>query len=463
MNPQLFTTLALREELQNNLSSLGYKEMTAIQAESLPAMLAGKDVIAQAKTGSGKTAAFGLALLNKIDVKNFAVQSVIVCPTRELADQVATSLRDLARGLQNIKIRTLCGGTAFGPQANSLENGVHIVVGTPGRIEEHCRKETLGLQDLQTFVLDEADRMLDMGFEEQIQDIIEYLPSKRQTLLFSATYPDRIASISKKVMRDALMLKVESQHDQSSIQQFFYEIDDDVDQRLQVVKQLLLHHRPASSIIFCNTKRDVQSVCDKLRNSGFSVSALHGDLDQKDRDQTIVQFANKSTAVLVATDVAARGLDIESVDAIINFHVPRDSEVYIHRIGRTGRAGDTGVACSLYSDKESYKMALLEDYLKREIQSETLPSGKHVSQDPIKASMATLHIAGGKKDKVRAGDILGALTGEQGITGKQVGKINVMHNRAFVAVEAKAAKKALDKLSRGKLKGRSFKVRLLRT
>ncbi len=462
MSESNFAALNLRAELQENLVPLGFTNMTAIQAESLPAVLLGRDVIAQAKTGSGKTAAFGLGILNCIDAKNFAVQSLILCPTRELADQVATAIRELARGLSNIKVRTLCGGTQFGPQVKSLENGVHIVVGTPGRIEEHLRKDTLKLAQLKTLVLDEADRMLDMGFQEQIDEVVKYAPIKRQTLLFSATFPETIKLISKRVMQEPLMVKVASAHDGNSIKQHFYKIDDDIDQRVLAIRLLLLHHRPVSSIVFCNTKRDVQSIHDKLRHSGFSISALHGDLDQKDRDQTIVQFSNKSIAILVATDVAARGLDIDSVDAVFNFHISRDHEVHTHRIGRTGRAGSKGMACSLYSDKETYKIALLEGELGHEINSEALPTSYGLNQEPLKASMTTLNIAGGKKDKVRPGDILGALTGEKGIAGEQVGKINIMHNRAFVAVNTAVANKALDKLSRGKLKGRSFKVRMLR-
>ncbi len=460
MSKTAFSSLKLHPDLLNNLSSLGYLTMTPIQAQSLPDILAGRDVIGQGKSGSGKTAAFALGLLEKLDAKYYRAQSLVLCPTRELSNQVATEIRRLARNIGNIKVLTLCGGTPLRPQADSLESGVHIVVGTPGRIEDHLKKGTLSLDTLTTLVLDEADRMLEMGFQPVLDFIIDQVPKKRQTLLFSATYPEEIQSIARRIMTKPVMAKVQSMHDSTSIQQHFYKVESDK-QRLMAVRLLLQHYRPESTVVFCNTKQDARDVATELKNYGFSVLALHGDLEQRDRDQTLVRFANKSASVLVATDVAARGLDIDALDAVINYHVAHDSEVYVHRIGRTGRAGNKGIACSLHSDKESYKMALLKDYLEQVIEDEPLPSLNLLDKPPIKPPMVTLQIDGGKKQKVRPGDILGALTGDNGITGKQVGKINISDNWAYVAVSQAVFKSALKKISEGKLKGRSFRVRLI--
>ncbi len=458
MNKTAFSSLKLQAALLKNLDSLDYRVMTPIQAQSLPHVLEGKDVIAQAKTGSGKTAAFGLGLLEKLDVKFFRVQSLALCPTRELADQVAKELRRLARAIHNIKIITLCGGVPLGPQIGSLEHGAHIVVGTPGRIEEHLRKNTLKLNDLNTLVLDEADRMLDMGFQASLDAIIARMPRQRQTLLFSATYPDQIRSMAERVMIQPVMVQVASTHDDASIRQHFFSFEQNK-HRLTALRLLLLKYRPGSALVFCNTKRETEEVAQELRNDGFSALALHGDLEQRARDQTLVRFANKSASILVATDVAARGLDIDALDAVINYHLARDVEVHTHRIGRTGRAGSKGLALTLFSEKEGYKVERLEEYLGVTIEAEKLPPFSLLEKSGYKAPMATLQIDGGRKQKVRPGDILGALTGKNGIAGKQVGKIHIFDNCCYVAVTRDAARPAFRKLSEGKLKGRSFRVR----
>ena len=458
-----FSSLNIHQDLLKNLSSLGYQEMTPIQAQSLPEMLVGKDVIAQAKTGSGKTAAFGLALLEKLKVKRFRIQSMVLCPTRELADQVAKEIRKLARAVHNIKVLTLCGGTPFGPQIGSLEHGAHIIVGTPGRIEEHVIKGTLKLDDLNLLVLDEADRMLEMGFEAALDNIIERTPLERQTLLFSATFPKQIQAISESIMTEPVIVKVSASEDQSNISQQFFHVEND-EERFEALRLLLLSNPVESTAIFCNTKKETQAVCNNLRDDGFSVLALHGDLEQRDRDQTLLRFSNKSAAILVATDVAARGLDIDALDLVVNYHIAHDSEVHIHRIGRTGRAGAQGKAISLFSDKESYKVGLIEDALEQTIKPELLPSLDVLNNARAQSRMSTIQIDGGKKQKVRPGDILGALTSKNTgaeITGKDVGKINVLDNKAYVAVNKKVLKIALRKLADGKMKGRSFKVRHL--
>jgi len=452
-----FSSLNLNPALLENIASLGYQSMMPIQAQGLPYILDGKDVIAQAKTGSGKTAAFGLGLLEKLEVKKFRVQSLVLCPTRELADQVAKEIRKLARTIHNIKVLSICGGMPFGPQVGSLEHGAHVIVGTPGRVEDHLRRGTLKLGSVTTLVLDEADRMLDMGFQETLDAIIGHIPKQRQTLLFSATYPKQIQAIAERIMIQPIIVKAVDSHDNSSIQQYLYKVENG--DRLIALRLLLQHYRPESTVVFCNTKLDTQQVAEELCRHNFSAVAIHGDLEQRDRDQTLIRFASKSASILVATDVAARGLDIEALDAVINYNVAQELEVHVHRVGRTGRAGSKGIACTLYDEKESYKVARLEEYLGQVIEAQNLPPYSLLNKPIYQPPMITLQIDGGKKQKVRPGDILGALTGVDGIDGKQVGKIQIFDNSAYVAVSRGAAGQALKKLQQGKLKGRSFRVR----
>lgn len=436
--------------------------MTPIQAEALPPILEGKDVIGKAKTGSGKTAAFGLGLLQRLDAEIFCVQSLVLCPTRELADQVAGDIRKLARGIGNVKILTLTGGKPFGPQKGSLEHGAHIIVGTPGRVEDHLRRGTLDIRDLNCFVLDEADRMLDAGFEDTLDEIVDYLPEQRQTLLFSATYPDTIKAMSQRIMIEPCTVEVSDAHGNDSIEELFYEIDssggNDIEQRIIALRLLLLEYRPESTLIFCNTKKDVKGVAGSLKLSGFKAMALHGDLEQKDRDRILVLFANKSTSVLVATDVAARGLDVDKLDAVFNFQLAHELDVHTHRIGRTGRAGNKGLACTIFSKNEQYRIKRLEKHRDKGISVASLPPRELLDQIVFRPPMVTLKIDGGKKNKVRPGDILGALTGENGIAGTEVGKIVIFDFSAYVAVSAKVANNALKKLETGKLKGKVFRV-----
>ncbi len=455
-----FSKLNIPLALLSNLNSLGYESMTPIQAKSLPHILKGQDVIAQGQTGSGKTAAFGLGLLTKLDVKRFRIQSLVLCPTRELADQVAKEIRKLGRSIHNIKVLTLCGGAPFGPQVGSLEHGAHIIVGTPGRIEDHLGKGTLKLEDVNLLILDEADRMLEMGFQESLDFIIKQIPSDHQTLMFSATFAAQVKAVAKRIMQQPVMVKVASMHDDSSIMQHVFKANDNA-HRFMVLRLLLQHYHPESAVVFCNTKIETQEVADELNQHGFSALALHGDLEQRDRDQTLIRFVNKSISVLVATDVAARGLDIESLDAVINYQIARDIEVHVHRIGRTGRAGNKGFAGTIYTDKEHFKLLKLEEFLGQKITTEALPSENILAKPVYQPRMATLQIDGGKKQKIRPGDILGALTGENGIAGKQVGKIQLFPNKSYVAVDREVLQYALRKISNGKLKGRSFRVREL--
>ena len=454
-----FATLPLSAAMLANLDALGYASMTPIQARSLPVILKGQDLIAQAKTGSGKTAAFGIGLLNPLNPRYFGCQALVLCPTRELADQVAKELRRLARAEDNIKILTLCGGVSLGPQIASLEHGAHIIVGTPGRIQQHLDKGTLVLGGLNTLVLDEADRMLDMGFYDAIASILERTPARRQTLLFSATYPSGIEQLAAAFMRQPQQVKVESLHADNQIEQRFIEID--AAQRLEAVTRVLGHFRPQSCVAFCFTKQQCEDVVAHLQAKGIVAQALHGDLEQRDRDQVLALFANRSTSVLVATDVAARGLDIDGLDMVINVELARDAEIHVHRVGRTGRAGEKGLAVSLVAPAEAHRAQAIEQLQRQPLRWEQLDSLKNKGGEPLLPPMSTLAIAAGRKDKLRPGDILGALTGDAGIPGSQVGKIAIFDFQAYVAVERGVARQALQRLNSGKIKGRALKVRIV--
>ena len=460
MNQYQFSSLNLLPELLANLESLGFQSMTAIQAKSLPVIIEGGDVIAQGQTGSGKTAAFGLGLLNKLDPKLFKVQSLVLCPTRELAEQVSTELRRFARTIPNIKILTLYGGTPIHTQANSLEKGAHIVVGTPGRIEDLLNKRSLNVEHLNTLVLDEADRMLDMGFQKTLQAIVDQMPTQRQTLLFSATYPKQIQTMAEAVTKKAEFVKVAPTQDTARIEQLFYQVNNE-SHRVHALTLVLLEQNAQQVVVFCNTRQDTQQVSGALKSAGFSAGALHGEMEQKDRDQTLIRFSNSSLNILVATDVAARGLDIKSLDLVINFHLPRELDVYTHRIGRTGRAGEKGVAISLFQSSEQFRIEQLEARFDTQIQASELPLEELLQQPPARPAMSTLRIEGGKKQKLRPGDLVGALTKSDKINGSQLGKIQMMDNWAYVAVERPIAKIALQTLRDGKIKGKPFRARLI--
>ena len=434
--------------------------MTAIQAQSLPAILKGRDLLAQAKTGTGKTAAFAIGILHALKTRTYQTQALVLCPTRELADQVSREFRLLARALPNTNILTLCGGKPIGPQLASLERNPHIVVGTPGRVLKHLGKGTLKLDGLITLVLDEADRMLDMGFHEDIMRIIGMIPHKRQTLLFSATYPIEIKDISNAIQSDPVDVRVESLHDDKIIQQVFYEIKNG--ERSRTLVALLQHYRPESSVVFCNRKQQCQELANELWQQGIHAQALHGDLEQNERDQVLIQFSNNSSSVLIATDVAARGLDIKDLQAVINFELSPDAEIHIHRIGRTGRAGNQGLAISLFTASERFRVEAIEEYQNSPARIDKTSSLKTREKFRLSPTMVTLCINGGRKNKVRAGDILGALTANTELPGKQIGKIDIFENLAYVAVQRPIANQALKILSEGNIKGRRFRVRKLR-
>ena len=456
-----FSRLALPDTLLANLDGLGYHEMTPIQAASLPVMLAGRDLIAQARTGSGKTAAFGLGLLTRLDTSTRRVQALVLCPTRELAEQVGREIRRLACKLSNVKLTNLCGGSPLHAQTTSLRHGAHIVVGTPGRIRKHLRKGSLQLDALRTLVLDEADRMLDMGFIDDMNAIVAHCPEARQTLLFSATYPEAIEEISQRFQRQPQRISAEPAHDEAGIEQAFYEIREET--RSEALLALLAHHRPEAALIFCNTKRQCDELAALLRERGHHALALHGDLAQRARNDVLVQFANGSCRLLVASDVAARGLDIDHLPLVINHRLSPDPQTHVHRIGRTGRAGRRGLALSLFDPAEAHRLAAIEIMLGETITTmniDDLPARGNTSREG-RPAMTTLQIGGGRRDKLRRGDILGALTRDGGLEGGQVGRIDVFERHSCVAVMDEAAAEALRHLQGGRIKGRRFKVRRL--
>jgi ATP-independent RNA helicase DbpA len=462
-----FSTLPLAGHVLDNLQRLGYERMTPIQAASLPLALAGKDLIAQAKTGSGKTAAFTLPLLANLNPRRHAVQSLVLCPTRELAEQVSQEIRRLARAEDNVKVLTLCGGATMRPQLASLAHGAHVVVGTPGRVLDHLGRGSLALDALNTLVLDEADRMLDMGFAEDIAAIAQCCPptTRRQTLLFSATYPDDVAKLAARYLREPQEVKLAERHDASRIHERFYEVKDD--ERLHAVGLLLDRFRPESTLAFCNTKQQCRDLVAVLQSEGFVALELHGDLDQRERDQVLVQFANRSCSVLVATDVAARGLDIARLEAVINVDITPEAQVHVHRVGRTGRAGESGLAFSLASMDEMGRVGRIEEMQGREsawhplTELSAAPARDDAARGPLRPPMVTLQILGGRKEKIRKGDVLGALTKDLGLDAASIGRIDVNDFSTYVAVRHEAADRALQGLNAGKVKGRSVKVRRL--
>jgi ATP-independent RNA helicase DbpA len=453
-----FSQLPLRQELIESLASLNYENMTPIQQQSLPIILKNEDIIAQAKTGSGKTAAFGLSLLNNLKISFFAVQGLILCPTRELAEQVSQALRRLACLMPNVKIINLSGGMPMKPQINSLKHGAHIIVGTPGRVLKHLNNASLDLSKLRTLVLDEADRMLDMGFFDDITSIISACPKQRQTLLFSATYPEEIKQLSKQFMINPKEVLIATSSTEMDIEQRFYEVTKS-DQKFPLLKSLLLHFRPVSTLIFCNTKQQTTDVANELIHEGFSALSLNGDMEQIDRDLAILRFANNSCSILVATDVAARGIDIKELPAVINFDLAFDHDVHIHRIGRTGRAGNKGLALSITTPADAQRICAIEDNVPHPILWGNSNELENHHATRLIPEMVTLCLASGKKDKIRPGDILGALTKDAGLAGNTIGKINITALHSYVAIHRNQVDKAQQYLQNGKLKGRKVNVR----
>lgn len=453
-----FSSLKLPLAQLDVLADLGLQTMTEVQAQSLPISLAGKDLLAQAPTGSGKTIAFSLPLLGNLKPRNFAVQALVLCPTRELAGQVATEIRRLARYPGNIKVLTLCGGQPIGPQIGSLEHGAHVIVGTPGRISDHIRKGTLDLSQVSTLVLDEADRMLDMGFQEEILNIVRYTPAERQSMLFSATFPENIGLISRDVLTNPERVQVEAiAEQQPDIEQRVYLTEPE--HQIETLLAVLTEAEPEAGVIFCNTREQCNDLGTALRQYGVSSGVLHGDLDQRQRDQMLVRFTNGSLRLLIATDVAARGLDIDSVDLVVNLNLPRERAVFTHRCGRTGRAGRQGLAISIIFEKEQYKLNLIAEEIGFDLTPQKAPNLNTNKLGVLASAMRTLELSAGRKNKIRPGDIVGALTATKEIDGKDIGNISVQDYQSFVALPKTLADRGVEILRSRSLKGKNVRVR----
>ncbi len=471
MSDKAFGALGLPPMLLEVVRELGYDQPTPIQAQSIPPLLKGRDVVGQSHTGSGKTAAFALPILAKIRLPGRRLQALILSPTRELCAQVAREVRKLGRKHPGLQVLILAGGSPIGPQLDALEKGVHIVVGTPGRVLDCVSRNRLDLQKVATVVLDEADRMLDMGFEEDMQKILKATPENRQTVLFSATFPQSIMAMSTGHQREPVRISIESTEKSTpSIRQLVYEVAQA--DKLDVLLRLLKDQKPQSAIVFCNFKAGVADVAAALKNRGISTGSLHGDLEQFERDQMMAKFRNRSVRILVATDVAARGLDVEDLDLVVNLDLPSKPEIYVHRIGRSGRAGKSGVAVSFATPREVNKVAAIETLTGNSIQRKSVDSLNRGGPEPMAspaaprpkgdAAMVTLMIGGGRKDKLRPGDILGALTGEAGgLAGAEIGKIEIHDRFAYVAIAADIASAAIERLQSGRIKGRKFSVKLV--
>jgi ATP-independent RNA helicase DbpA len=453
-----FAALSLGAPLAKAIEVLGFVEMTPVQQHALPPLLKGKDVIAQARAGSGKTLAFGLALLSRLEVGRDEVQALVLCPTRELADQVSTELRRLARFIPNLRIVTLCGGVPLRTQRPQLQRTPQVVVGTPGRILDHLRRKTVSLPALAVLVLDEADRMLDMGFNESITEVVAQTPAARQTMLFSATFPAPVRVLSRKFQRKPVEVTVDLAASEVEIEQVFYEVDPK--ERMAALTALLHEHAPETTLVFCHTRNDTRDVARTLAQDGFSVLALHGQLEQRERDEVLLRFAHRSCSVLVATDIVARGLDIKGLAAVISWELPLDPDVHLHRIGRTGRAGHRGLALSFCSPRERTRLAAIEQRMGSPVRWGKLPAPAAAAK-PVPPPMVTFLIERGKQDKLRAGDLLGALTGDVGLPGDAVGKIDILPSRTYVAIKREHAGVASTKLRGARIKGKSFRMRQL--
>ena len=391
MEPVRFEDLGVDERILRAVTEMGFEEATPIQAKAIPEVMTGQDIIGQAQTGTGKTASFGIPMLQKVDPKNKHVQAIVLCPTRELAIQSADEIRKLAKFMHGIKVLPIYGGQDIVKQIRSLKTGVQVLIGTPGRVMDHMRRHTIKLDDLKIVVLDEADEMLNMGFREDIETILSQTPEERQTLLFSATMPQPIMEIARTYQKNAKIVKVVKRElTVANIEQYYYEVRPK--NKEEVLSRLLDIYNPALSVVFCNTKRQVDELVEGLKGRGYFAEGLHGDMKQQQRDRVMNGFRNGRTEILVATDVAARGIDVDDVDAVFNYDLPQDDEYYVHRIGRTGRAGKNGKAFTFITGREFYKLKDIQRYCRTKIIAKQVPSLNDVAN--VKADKIFEKVAG---------------------------------------------------------------------
>ena len=522
MSIERFEELGICPEIQRAVAEMGFEEPSPIQKKAIPVMMEGRDLIGQAQTGTGKTAAFGIPMLQKIDPKNKKLQGIVLCPTRELAIQVADEIRSLAKYMHGIKVLPIYGGQEIVKQIRSLKGGTQLIIGTPGRVMDHMRRKTIKMDDVATVILDEADEMLNMGFREDIETILEGIPHEHQTVLFSATMPKPILDITRKYQKNAEMIKVvKKELTVSNIEQFYYEVKPK--NKEEVLSRLLDIYSPKLSVIFCNTKKQVDLLVTALLGRGYFAAGLHGDMKQEQRDRVMEGFRSGKTDILVATDVAARGIDVDDVEAVFNYDLPQDDEYYVHRIGRTGRAGRVGRSFSFVSGKEVYKLKDIQRYCKTKIYAQKVPSlddvantkmekvleqidsiianedlttminaiesklnGSDLTAMDIAAAFLKMHmgiteevedemdfgdtgaeepgmvrlfINIGKKQKAKPGDILGALAGESKIPGKLIGTIDMYDKYTFVEVPREYAKEVILAMKKNvKIKGKTVAV-----
>lgn len=512
-----FEEMCLDTRIMRAIAEMGFEQPSPIQAQSIPIAVEGKDMIGQARTGTGKTASFGIPMLQRINPKDKTLQAIVLCPTRELAIQSANEIRKLVKFLHGIKVLPIYGGQEISKQIRSLKGGVQIVIGTPGRVMDHLRRHTLKPQTVDIVVLDEADEMLNMGFREDIETILGQLPEERQTMLFSATMPKPILEIAKRYLHEPEIVKViQKELTVPKIEQYYYEVNPR--KKNEVLSRLLDMYDPSLSLVFCNTKRKVDELVADLKGRGYFAEGLHGDMKQSQRDRVMNGFRNGRTDILVATDVAARGIDVDDVEAVFNYDVPQDDEYYVHRIGRTGRAGREGRAFTLVVGKEIYKLKDIQRYCKTKIRRQPIPSvndvaaikveklleqageliatdglgrmmdlleeyldGSDYSATEMAAALLAMQLGEtstqtlpkeefgdtgaepgmvrmfmniGKKDRVRIGDILGAVAGESGMEGALVGTIDMYDNFSFVEVPQEYAAAVLEAMNHSKIKGR---------
>lgn len=520
-----FEEMGLSEEIQKAVRYMGFEEASPIQAKAIPAMISGIDLIGQAQTGTGKTAAFGIPILEKVDPKLKKLQAIVLCPTRELAIQVADEIRNLSRYMHGIKVLPIYGGQDIVKQIRSLKSGTQIVIGTPGRVMDHMRRKTMKLDFVHTVVLDEADEMLNMGFREDIEFVLNGVPEERQIVLFSATMPKPIMEITKKFQDNAKVIKVTKKElTVPNIEQYYYDVKPK--KKEEVLSRLLDIYSPRLSVVFCNTKKRVDLLVNALLGRGYFAAGLHGDMKQEQRDRVMQGFRTGKTEILVATDVAARGIDVDEVEAVFNYDLPQDDEYYVHRIGRTGRAGREGRAFSFVSGKEVYKLKEIQRYCKTKIYAQKVPSLNDVANTKMENilddvervieqedldmminaieervnnseftamdmaaaflkiccgmtednknteendwefgdtgagedGMVRLFINIGKKQRVRPGDILGAIAGESGMDGKLIGTIDMYDKYTFVEVPREYAREVLNAMKNVKIKGKTVAV-----